>query len=121
VRTSAARDLLHADEHVPEKGTNPTANAGAAFTPFNSTEKLLSAQAISYWTSFASSGDPSTSRTPYSPIWTYFTNNTENYRMVLTEGTSLNVTASAMEVYPPMEIERCKFWMQANVTDQTAI
>ncbi|KZT28612.1 alpha/beta-hydrolase [Neolentinus lepideus HHB14362 ss-1] len=116
------RGVMHtSDVYFLFDGTNPTANAGAAFTPFNSTEKLLSAQAISYWTSFASSGDPSTSRTPYSPIWTYFTNSTENYRMVLTEGTSLNVTASAMEVYPPMEIERCKFWMQANVTDQTAI
>ncbi|EPQ58489.1 alpha/beta-hydrolase, partial [Gloeophyllum trabeum ATCC 11539] len=94
------------------KGSLNRTNAGASFTPFNSTEKLLSAQAIAYWTSFGSSGNPSTSKTSYSPDWTYFSSGGQNYRMVLTEGTSLNGTASAMEVYPSAEIERCKFWME---------
>ncbi|KDQ60400.1 hypothetical protein JAAARDRAFT_153005 [Jaapia argillacea MUCL 33604] len=103
-------------------GTNTAPNAGATFTPFNATENLLSKEAISYWTSFASTGSPSTTKTPYSPSWPlFYSNATTRYRMVLSEAQSVGGSGSAVEVYPEVEIERCRFWMGADVTAQTAI
>ncbi|EIW77366.1 alpha beta-hydrolase [Coniophora puteana RWD-64-598 SS2] len=100
-------------------------NAGFTFTPFNSTELALSQTAIAYWTSFASTGSPSTLRLPGSPEWLAFA---PGYgRMVLTEATTATAnatgagTASAWEAFGDAHVERCLFWMREDVTAQTAV
>ncbi|EJD05093.1 alpha/beta-hydrolase [Fomitiporia mediterranea MF3/22] len=101
-------------------GTTSAPNAGFIFTAFNSTEAVLSRESIAFWTSFVSSGNPSASREAISPEWMPFST---GGRMVLSQPTnsSLMMSASMMEVTPPDEIERCKFWMSVNVTAQTRI
>ncbi|KAH7904987.1 Alpha/Beta hydrolase protein [Hygrophoropsis aurantiaca] len=104
-------------------GTNSAMNAGFTFTPFNTTEASLSAAAIAYWTSFTATGDPSAEKLASSPAWSPFATAEQSNRMriVLTEGTTSGTTASVMEALTPEHIERCQFWMQANVTAQTTI
>ncbi|EJD05094.1 alpha/beta-hydrolase [Fomitiporia mediterranea MF3/22] len=100
-------------------GTTSAPNAGFTFTPFNSTEAALSRESIAFWTSFVSSGNPSTSREAISPEWMPFST---GGRMVLSQPMNLSsMSASMMEVTPPDEVERCKFWMSVNETDQTEI
>ncbi|EJD05041.1 alpha/beta-hydrolase [Fomitiporia mediterranea MF3/22] len=100
-------------------GTTSASNAGFTFTQFNSTEATLSRESISYWTSFISSGDASTSRLANSPEWLPFSTGS---RMVLNQPmNSSSMSASEMEDTPSDEINRCKFWMSKNVTDQTRI
>lgn len=82
------------------------------------TEALLSEEAIAFWTSFVSSGNPSTSRKSYSPVWSNFAT---GRRMVLTESSNSSGTASGTEITPADEITRCKFWMSLNVTAQTEV
>ncbi|KAK7457752.1 hypothetical protein VKT23_010091 [Stygiomarasmius scandens] len=53
-------------------GTNTIANAGNTFTPFNASEAALAREAIGFWTSFGSSGNPSDSKLDTSPSWTKF-------------------------------------------------
>ncbi|KAH7921830.1 alpha/beta-hydrolase [Leucogyrophana mollusca] len=104
-------------------GTNSAGNAGFTFTPFNTTEESLSAAAIAYWTSFVTAGDPSSEKLASSPSWSPFApaGQSSRMRIVLTEGTSPGTTASVMEALTPEHIERCQFWMQANVTAETTI
>ncbi|KIP02556.1 hypothetical protein PHLGIDRAFT_44347, partial [Phlebiopsis gigantea 11061_1 CR5-6] len=94
-------------------------NAGYTFRPFNQTEALLSREAIGFWTSFVSSGDPSAHRLSSSIPWTRFTNSTPA-RMVLTQNTTTTAggTASAVELIARDEMERCRFWMALNATAQ---
>ncbi|KAH8116210.1 hypothetical protein DFH11DRAFT_1585026, partial [Phellopilus nigrolimitatus] len=90
--------------------------------PFIQTEAPLSQEAIAFWTSFVSSGDPSTSRAAFSPAWPAFATGA---RMVLTEAANASaaghVTASGMEDTPASQIQRCEFWMSPNVTAQTRV
>ncbi|EJD05092.1 alpha/beta-hydrolase, partial [Fomitiporia mediterranea MF3/22] len=97
-----------------------SANAGFTFTPFNSTEATLSRESTAFWTSFVSSGNPSTSREDVSPEWMPFST---GKRMVLNQqiNSSSITSASMMEVTPPDEIDRCGFWMSKNVSDQTRV
>ncbi|THU96202.1 alpha/beta-hydrolase [Dendrothele bispora CBS 962.96] len=102
-------------------GTNTIANAGNTFTPFNASEAVLAHEAIAFWTSFGSSGDPSSSKLAISPSWENFVSeNGGRVRMQLTRGND-SVTASAMETISQDEIERCKFWMSEDVTQQTRV
>ncbi|KAF9255566.1 alpha/beta-hydrolase [Marasmius fiardii PR-910] len=97
-------------------------NAGNTFTPFNSSESLISREAIAYWTSFGASGDPSVSKLPNSPPWEPFlspTNGTRQ-RLKLTRGDE-KATLTEMEEISDAEIERCKFWMSERVTNETRI
>ncbi|KLO11372.1 alpha/beta-hydrolase [Schizopora paradoxa] len=95
------------------------ANAGFTFRAFNSTEVPVNEEVIAFWTSFASSGNPSTSKKSFSPTWQTFP--TSKGRMVLTEGKNSSGTASSMEVTPTDEINRCRFWMSLNATSNTTI
>ncbi|EJD05088.1 alpha/beta-hydrolase [Fomitiporia mediterranea MF3/22] len=101
-------------------GTTSAPNAGFTFTPFNATEAVLSKESIAYWTSFISSGNPSTSREAISPEWPPFSSGS---RMVLSQppNSSLMASASMMEITPPEQIERCKFWMSEKVANQTRL
>ncbi|EGO03357.1 hypothetical protein SERLA73DRAFT_69239 [Serpula lacrymans var. lacrymans S7.3] len=105
------------------EGTNSAINAGFTFTPFNSTEASLSAEAIAYWTSFVESANPSTGRLSYSPEWMPFATPGQSSQMsiVLTESSTPGTSNSTMEALTPEHIERCEFWMQANVTAETTI
>ncbi|KIJ63786.1 hypothetical protein HYDPIDRAFT_155304 [Hydnomerulius pinastri MD-312] len=104
-------------------GTNSGPNAGFTFTPFNSTEATLSAEAIAYWTSFVSTGNPTSEKQSNSPTWAPFATpgSSARYGIVLTEGNVTGTTLTSMETFTADHIERCQFWMQANVTDQTTI
>ncbi|KAF9071773.1 alpha/beta-hydrolase [Rhodocollybia butyracea] len=109
-------------------GTNTFANAGNSFTAFNASELAVSKEAIAYWTSFAQSGDPSTSKLSTSPVWDLFApaqNSTRNInstrqRMLVNRGNN-TVTASHMQFVSSAERERCQFWMSEAVTNQTRI
>ncbi|TFY78665.1 hypothetical protein EWM64_g5346 [Hericium alpestre] len=103
-------------------GTNSAANAGFTFTAFNSSETLVSKEAIAYWTSFVSSGDPSTGKAPGSPSWQGFTgsNGSSRSRIAPTLGDD-KVTGTTLERIPEFEVERCAFWMQEWVTAQTKV
>jgi len=100
-------------------GTNTAANAGFTFKAFNSTETPLSEEMVAFWTSFASSGNPSTTKKSFSPTWKTFPSS--KGRMVMTEATNSSGTASGMEVTPTDEIARCRFWMSLNATSNTTI
>ncbi|KAL5520475.1 hypothetical protein ACEPAG_9699 [Sanghuangporus baumii] len=100
-------------------GTTMAPNAGFTFTPFNSTEDVLSKESIAFWTSFISTGNSSISREQSSPEWLPFSSGRS--RMVLNQPTNTSATTSAsmIEAVSPDEIERCNFWMSVNVTRQT--
>lgn len=99
-------------------GITSQPNAGFSFTPFNTAEAVLSRDAIGFWSSFASSGNPSTSRVATSPAWKPFSS---GERMVLNQPSNASVmgSTSVLETTPPEQIERCKFWMALNTTEQT--
>ncbi|KAL5520477.1 hypothetical protein ACEPAG_9701 [Sanghuangporus baumii] len=103
--------------HIQHISSAP--NAGFTFTPFNSTEGALSKESLAFWTSFISTGNPSASRELISPEWLPFSSGS---RMVLNQPTNSSLmSASIMEVTPPDEVERCKFWMSENVMRQTRL
>ncbi|KAL0958487.1 hypothetical protein HGRIS_000627 [Hohenbuehelia grisea] len=96
-------------------------NALSTFTPFNASEATLSNEAIAYWTSFTSSGDPSTQRGPSRITWNRFNGKGgASARIVPTRGDS-SLTATKMEKYPAAEIQRCRFWMGADVVSETRV
>ncbi|OCB89735.1 alpha/beta-hydrolase [Sanghuangporus baumii] len=101
-------------------GITSAANAGFIFTPFNITEGALSRETIAFWNSFATSGNPSTSKESISPEWSPFAS---GGRMVLNQPSNLSsmMSASVMEATPQVEIERCAFWMALNTTAQTGV
>ncbi|THU96204.1 alpha/beta-hydrolase [Dendrothele bispora CBS 962.96] len=93
-------------------------NAGNTFAPFNTSEAVLAHEAIAFWTSFGTSGDPSSSKLAISPSWEKFVS--ENGQMQFTRGND-SMTASGMETIPQDEIQRCKFWMSEEVTQQIRV
>ncbi|KAK0219847.1 Alpha/Beta hydrolase protein [Armillaria fumosa] len=100
-------------------GTNTFGNAGNTFTPFNTSEAILAEETIAYWTTFASSGDPSsltsTTSSLSSSSWEkYVTPNNTRQRMVFIQGNDTN-TASRMKSISGAEIDRCEFWMSDDV------
>lgn len=98
-------------------GTTSAPNAGYTFTPLNKTEKALSQEAIRYWTSFVAAGSPSADRLRSSPAWHSFSQG----RMVLTQPQAGEASASSLERTPADEVDRCKFWMASDQTDETMI
>jgi hypothetical protein len=73
------------------------------FRAFNATEQPLAKEAISYWTSFARSSDPSVNRADQSPVWTAG----PSTRLVIQEGNSTVTTASVLEAVPADYMARC--------------
>ncbi|KAF8074740.1 Alpha/Beta hydrolase protein [Lyophyllum atratum] len=103
------------------EGTNPAPNAGNTFTPFNTSEALLAAEAIAFWTSFAATGNPSADKKPGSPTWgTFLSPGNNPRRLVLTRGNNTS-TNSAMEGITAAEAERCHFWMSEDVVAETRV
>ncbi|KAJ7489618.1 Alpha/Beta hydrolase protein [Mycena galericulata] len=102
-------------------GTNSFANAGNTFTPFNTSEAVLSKEAIAYWTSFAATGNPSTNKESTSPAWESFVASGALRRhLVLTRGGD-TVTNSTMQNITEAKIQRCQFWMNETVTAETRV
>ncbi|TFY68201.1 hypothetical protein EVG20_g3660 [Dentipellis fragilis] len=97
-------------------------STGAGFTPFNQSEALLSKEAIAYWTSFVSTGNPSTQKESPSPAWLSFTGSsgTSRHRIVPTIGNE-TATGTVLEVIPEFEVERCALWMEEYITAQTKV
>ncbi|KAF8875157.1 alpha/beta-hydrolase [Infundibulicybe gibba] len=95
-------------------------NAGNTFHAFNTSEATLSAEAIAYWTSFVSVGNPSTQKKSSSPTWPHFVGSDARQRMVLTRGGD-TITASGVEQITDVEKQRCMFWMSDEVTAETRI
>ncbi|KAJ7917211.1 Alpha/Beta hydrolase protein [Mycena leptocephala] len=96
-------------------------NAGNTFTPFNTSEAVLSREAIAYWTSFAATGNPSTDRESISPAWESFVApDSSHRRLMLTRGGN-TATNSTMETITEAEIQRCQFWMSEDVTAETRV
>ncbi|KAF9525446.1 Alpha/Beta hydrolase protein [Crepidotus variabilis] len=85
------------------------------FAPFNVTEAPISKEIISYWTSFTRTGNPSTFKTLFSPMWPTFKGTT---RVVMSEdiGGNGSTTSSVVESVPVMESTRCVWWMSQNET-----
>ncbi|CAE6422459.1 unnamed protein product [Rhizoctonia solani] len=88
---------------------------GGTFHPYNITEVSVSQEIIQYWTSFSRSGNPSTFKRAYSPVWP---NYAENTRVVMSEdvGGNGNSTASSVEAVLSFEQQHCQFWMSQNET-----
>ncbi|KAJ7691010.1 Alpha/Beta hydrolase protein [Mycena rosella] len=102
-------------------GTNTFNNAGNAFTPFNTSEAVLSKEAIAYWTSFAATGNPSTDKESISPTWESFVApDGSRRRLEFTRGGN-TATNSTMQTIGEAEMARCQFWMSENVTAETRI
>ncbi|KAJ6503899.1 Alpha/Beta hydrolase protein [Mycena sanguinolenta] len=102
-------------------GTNTFGNAGNTFKAFNTSEAVVSKEAIAYWTSFAATGDPSTDKESISPVWESFAAPDGSRRhLFITRGTN-TATNSTMETTTAAKIQRCQFWMSENVTAQTRI
>ncbi|KAJ7115056.1 Alpha/Beta hydrolase protein [Mycena crocata] len=107
----------------PQPFFNTFENAGNTFTPFNTSEQVLSEEAIAYWTSFAATGNPSTDKEAISPIWEPFVapgSDTPRRRLQLTRGDD-TATNSTMEIITDAEIDRCRFWMSADVVAETRV
>uniref|UniRef100_A0A0W0G2Y9 Carboxylic ester hydrolase n=1 Tax=Moniliophthora roreri TaxID=221103 RepID=A0A0W0G2Y9_MONRR len=102
------------------EGTNTFGNAGNTFTPFNSSESLVAKEAIAYWTSFASVGNPTEAKLNTSPSWESYVSGSDRRRIEITRGGDSS-TLSGMEDISAAEIERCKFWMSERVTEQTRV
>ncbi|KAK0444572.1 alpha/beta-hydrolase [Desarmillaria tabescens] len=79
-------------------GTSTFGNAGNTFTPFNTSEATLAKEAIAYWTTFASSGGPSSFKaSTFASSWEkYVTPNNTRQRMVFIRGND-TMTASQMK------------------------
>ncbi|KAJ7773978.1 Alpha/Beta hydrolase protein [Mycena metata] len=102
-------------------GTNTIANAGNTFTPFNTSEAVLSREAIAYWTSFTATGNPSADKESISPTWESFVGpDSSRRRLVLTRGNN-TATNSTMESITEAKIQRCQFWMSADVVAETRV
>ncbi|KAJ7151989.1 Alpha/Beta hydrolase protein [Mycena filopes] len=102
-------------------GTNTIANAGNTFTPFNTSEAVLSHEAIAYWTSFAATGNPSTDKEAISPTWEPFAaGNSSRRRLMFNRGGNTR-TNSTMETIGEAEIGRCRFWMSEDVVVETRV
>ncbi|KDQ29931.1 hypothetical protein PLEOSDRAFT_154655 [Pleurotus ostreatus PC15] len=105
-------------------GTGRLPNALNSFKAFNESEARLSQEAIGFWTSFISSGNPSTENTPKRITWAPFVSNTSSNvtnitrnRIVLERGSDeVAPTNSVIESIPSVEFERCNFWMSANIS-----
>ncbi|KAJ7599204.1 Alpha/Beta hydrolase protein [Mycena floridula] len=97
-------------------------NAGNTFRAFNTSESVLSKEAIGYWTSFAATGSPSTQKLTGSPVWPPFVNANggSRQRMVLTRGGD-TATLSGIETISDAQIERYTFWMSEDVVRETMI
>ncbi|KAJ7637392.1 Alpha/Beta hydrolase protein [Mycena polygramma] len=97
-------------------------NAGNTFTPFNTSEAVLSREAIAYWTSFAAAGNPSTDKEAISPGWDAFVgpDSSSRRRLKLTRGSD-TATNSMMETITEDEIQRCQFWMSEDVVAETRV
>ncbi|KAJ6517037.1 Alpha/Beta hydrolase protein [Mycena vulgaris] len=103
------------------QGTNTFGNAGNTFTPFNTSEAVLSREAIAYWTSFGATGNPSLDKQATSPTWESFVGpDGSRARLMLNRGGN-TVTNSTMERITDAEIERCQFWMSEDVVAETRI
>ncbi|KAK0439353.1 Alpha/Beta hydrolase protein [Armillaria borealis] len=105
--------------------TSTFGNAGNTFTPFNTSEAILAKEAIAYWTTFASSGDPSSfafaTSSPSSSSWEkYVAPNNTRQRMVFIRGND-TMTTSRMKSITGAEIDRCKFWMSEDVIAELRI
>ena len=74
------------------------------FHAFNATEKPLSVEALSYWTSFGRTYNPSTDKASTSPTWPQYGNS--NQRLVPMEG-GANATNTSAETIPNQYIQRC--------------
>ncbi|KAK7034661.1 hypothetical protein VNI00_012303 [Paramarasmius palmivorus] len=101
------------------EGTNTFGNAGNTFTPFNSSEALVAKESIAYWTSFATSGNPSDTKLAVSPSWESYVSESGR-RIEVTRGDDKS-TLTGMEEISAEEIERCEFWMSEKVTEQTRV
>ncbi|KAJ7866069.1 Alpha/Beta hydrolase protein [Mycena olivaceomarginata] len=102
-------------------GTNTIANAGNTFTPFNTSEAVLSKEAIAYWTSFAAAGNPSTDKESISPAWeSFIAPDSSRRRLMLNRGNN-TATNSTMETLTDAEMARCRFWMSEEVTAETRV
>ncbi|KAF7328612.1 Carboxylic ester hydrolase [Mycena sanguinolenta] len=115
--------MLHIITFMPIvfTGTNTFGNAGNTFTAFNSTEAVLSKEAIAYWTSFAATGNPSIDKESISPVWESFVVPDGSRRHLMLNRGSNTATNSTMETITADKIQRCQFWMSENVTAQTRI
>ncbi|KAK0217399.1 Alpha/Beta hydrolase protein [Armillaria nabsnona] len=91
---------------------------------FSGTNIFGNAEAIAYWTTFASSGVPSTfasaTSSPSSSWEKYVTPNNTRQRMVFIRGND-TMTASRMKSITGVEIDRCKFWMSEDVIAELRI
>ena len=83
-------------------------------------EAALATEAIAYWTSFSSTGDPSAQRKSTSPAWTMFANGNARSHLVLTRGGAIT-TDSVMQNITDVQIQRCQFWMTDPVVAQTGV
>lgn len=83
-------------------------------------EAALSTEAIAYWTSFASSGDPSTERKSTSLVWTKFAEGSARSYLELTRGGPIT-TNSVMKNVTDAQFQRCQFWMTDPVVVQTGV
>ncbi|KAJ6468134.1 Alpha/Beta hydrolase protein [Mycena vitilis] len=101
---------------------NMFGNAGNTFTPFNTSEAVLSREAIAYWTSFAAAGNPSTDKEVISPAWDAFAgpHSSSRRRLKLTRGSD-TATSSVMETITEDEMQRCQFWMSEDVVAETRV
>lgn len=92
-------------------------------------EARLSQEAIAFWTSFIASGNPSATEAPARIAWTPFTSNSPSNttaaahnRIVPERGDDEGTkTKTVTELIPAEDIERCNFWMSANVTAETRV
>ncbi|KAF4580259.1 hypothetical protein EYR40_003193 [Pleurotus pulmonarius] len=110
-------------------GTVRLPNALNSFKAFNESEARLSQEAIGFWTSFISSGNPSTENVPARINWAPFSSNSSSNttvaahsRIVLERGSDGGTqTNTVIESIPEVEFERCKFWMSTDVTAETRV
>ncbi|KAJ7488146.1 Alpha/Beta hydrolase protein [Mycena latifolia] len=86
-------------------GTNTFGNAGNTFTPFNTSEAVLSKEAIAYWTSFAATGNPSTDKEIISPVWESFAAPDGSRRRLMFNRGGNTATNSTMETLTEAEIQ----------------
>ncbi|WRT69771.1 uncharacterized protein IL334_006762 [Kwoniella shivajii] len=109
------KGVMHTSElYFLFDGTNSgvsSANALTTFRGFNATEQPLSTEAVSYWTSFSRSYDPSTYKYTSSPDWPSLSYNGTGQRIVPTEGNSTTTTNTVVEDIPDDYVKRCMFWM----------
>ncbi|KAJ7101379.1 Alpha/Beta hydrolase protein [Mycena belliarum] len=103
------------------EGTNTFGNAGNTFTPFNTSETVLSKEAIAYWTSFATTGDPSREKMSVSPAWDSFSAPDASRRRLMFNRGGNTSTNSTMQAITEEEIRRCQFWMSEDVTAETRV